>query len=363
MVDRFRELEKPQGLRKKDVVLMATVTSFEGVRHPTKSELRQFAELFAPLFQASSEEAKRQAVAALSQNSNIPPAVALFIASQPIAIAAPFLASSPCLSDDLLIMIARTQGAAHARAIVRRQWLSPTVIDALVGLRHSMEPTRPVREEHEEGPAAASAKTRMDREEELRERIKRLANHLNAPASDRLGMRTVTPMQEALLVRFARNGEADHFCSTLSEALSASRWLAERIMLDISGRQLAVTLTGIAMPPAEAAFILRSLYPHLSETIAELTRAEALLKDLDPVECADRIETWRRADSYTYRQGDIASGTEPRARRVSNAEGYGGDAAAEQHHGTAASTPLPDRRRGAIIGDDHARQVLKARQR
>ncbi|WP_425306237.1 DUF2336 domain-containing protein [Ciceribacter thiooxidans] len=121
---------------------MATVTSFENVRHPRKSELRQFAELFAPLFQASSEEARRQAVAALSQNPNVPPAVALFIASQPIAIAAPFLASSPCLSDDLLIMIARTQGAAHARAIVRRQSLSPTVIDALVGLRHSLGPSR-----------------------------------------------------------------------------------------------------------------------------------------------------------------------------------------------------------------------------
>ncbi|MGO8105774.1 hypothetical protein AB9F46_36500, partial [Rhizobium leguminosarum] len=39
-------------------------------------------------------EAKRQAVAALSQFENMPAAVALFIGNQPIEIAAPFLAAS-----------------------------------------------------------------------------------------------------------------------------------------------------------------------------------------------------------------------------------------------------------------------------
>ena len=122
-------------MRRKDVVLMATVTSFESLPHPSRSELRQFAELFGPLFTASSEEARRQAVAALSQCATVPSTVAFFISGQPIAIAAPFLASSPCLDDDTLIAVARTQGAAHIRAIVRRENLSPKVIDALVSLR------------------------------------------------------------------------------------------------------------------------------------------------------------------------------------------------------------------------------------
>ncbi|WP_416796555.1 DUF2336 domain-containing protein [Ciceribacter azotifigens] len=333
---------------------MATVTSFENVRHPRKSELRQFAELFAPLFQASSDDARRQAVAALSQNPNVPPAVALFIASQPIAVAAPFLASSPCLSDDLLIMIARTQGAAHARAIVRRQSLSPAVIDALVGLRHSMGPVR------SGGGETVSRQARTDHSEALRERIKRLANHLNAPVSDRLGMRTITPMQEALLVRFARNGEADHFCSTLSEVLSASRWLAERIMLDISGRQLAVTLTGVAMPADETVFVLKCLYPHLSETVTEMTRADVLIKDLDPIDCADRIETWRRADSYTYRQDGTAT---TGSSSASNIENLPAGLTIVRTNEVTSGGASQDRRRGAIVRDDHARQVLKARHR
>ncbi|MDH4440584.1 MAG: DUF2336 domain-containing protein, partial [Rhizobium sp.] len=144
MSEQFRELERPAGARNKDVVLMATVTSFQALSHPGKSELRQFAELFQLLYANCSIEARRDAVAALSQSPNLPLSIAAFIASQPIAIAAPFLAASPALTDDMLIMIARTQGADHARAIVKREKLSPTVIDALVGLRHALPP-RPER--------------------------------------------------------------------------------------------------------------------------------------------------------------------------------------------------------------------------
>lgn len=332
---------------------MATVTSFEALQFPTRNELRQFAELFSPLFHASTEEARRQAVSALSQCPNVPSAVALFIASQPISIAAPFLVSSPCLSDDLLIMIARTQGTAHARAIVRREQLSPTVIDALVGLRHSEPPkdtasaqtfgalaaagaTTPpparsasdqaepayvrrsrsrsakgapppmagasaAASERQPAPApSAPATGAAAREEELRDQIRRLAAHVSRPASDRLGLRTITPMQSALLVRFARNREGGAFATTLADVLSSSRWLSERILLDISGRQLATTLLGVGMEASEAVFVLEKLYPHLAKPATGSTRAEQLWNGLNAVECEERIETWRRADSYTF---------------------------------------------------------------
>ncbi|SMC97104.1 Uncharacterized conserved protein, DUF2336 family [Rhizobium sp. RU36D] len=324
---------------------MATVSSFEGLGHPTKSELRQFAELFSPLFQASSEEAKRDAVAALSQCETVPRAVASFVASQPIAIAAPFLTSSPCLDDDLLIMVARTQGPAHARAIVRRENLSPAVIDALVSLRHSERtdggrarpPQKPKAEkppiaaplavsaapqsapavpvQQSAGISLVSTRTADDRDENLRDRLKRLARHIHRPAADRLGMRTITPVQEALLVRFARTREPHHFATTLADALSASRWLSERIMLDVSGRQLAVTLTGVGMGHEDAISVLTLLYPHLSRKAGGVLRAEALLTELDPQECHDRVEAWRRADSYTF-QHEQQDNTATTARRA-----------------------------------------------
>ncbi|QLF69824.1 DUF2336 domain-containing protein [Peteryoungia desertarenae] len=381
MSEQFRELEKPVGARRKDVVLMATVTSFQALSHPGKMELKQFAELFQPLFQASSAEARRDAVAALSQSANLPSAVSLFIASQPISISAPFLASSPALTDEVLIMIARTQGADHAKAIVKREHLSPMVVDALVALRHSTaanataaatgdekgdhkgdqkeqagwakpvsaSAARPVAEHvvkpmpKRTGEGAAPVATgrialkggpvinaslpdhaeeqRLKREELLRQKLKALAHHFGPRTGDRLGKRTITPVQEALLVRFARARDASNFASALSDVLSSSRWLAERILLDISGRQLATTLVGVAMNPLDNVFILHRLYPHLTEENAGISRAESLVAHLDVRECEDRIESWHRADRYTFGDdrhdiaGDAATGRDAQADR------------------------------------------------
>lgn len=304
-------------MRKKDVVLMATVTNFENVSHPSKTDLRQFAELFMPLFNASTEEAKREAIAALSQHPSVPSAVAFFIACQPISLAAPFLIASKCLTDETLITIARTQGAAHARAIVRREDLSPTVIDALVGLRHAEDLKRPDEPTNAAEPQMAEAvepqvadvaipetTTKIDAvsalEEEMRQRIKQMAHHLNRPEGDVLGLRRLSEVQEALLVRFARERNARQFAVALADSLSSSYWLSERIMLDISGAQLATTLTGLGMEFSEAAFVLQCFYPHLAAAEGDMSRAEALLDRLDIVESEERVESWRRADSYTH---------------------------------------------------------------
>lgn len=287
---------------------MATVTSFEGMNHPSKSELRQFAELFSPLFQASTDEAKRQAVAALSQCPTVPAAVALFIGCQPIAIAAPFLTSSQAIDDDTLITIARTQGAAHAKAIVRRPSLSPKVIDALVGL-HQAEPERGMTASEiptgEAAPAPRSEASlpeaeRLAREETLRQTIKQVARHLGRDDNDRLGLRNLSDTQEALMVRFARERDAQHFAATLADALTSSHWLAERIMIDTSGQQLAVTLVSLGMGFADAVYALERFYPHLSERHGSVSRAWLVLDSIDAEESHARVEAWRRADSYTY---------------------------------------------------------------
>lgn len=383
MSEQFRELERPAGARNKDVVLMATVTSFQALSFPGKSELRQFAELFQPLFAGSSVEARREAVAALSQSPNLPLSIAAFIASQPISIAAPFLASSPALSDDMLIMIARTQGADHARAIVKRERLSPTVIDALVSLRHALPPrpdkvkadeTKPEVQAPQvaEKPASSFDTVMADlemrdlpgatsdavaepaaesREEALRQTIKRMAYQQRPPRSDRLGRRQVTPVQTALLVRFARTHNGGFFATTLADMLTSSRWLAERILLDISGRQLATTLAGVAMEDREAIFILEHIYPHLSRHENGASRAENLFFGMDPDQAEARIDSWIRADRYTF------------AGEEQTIEAGGGS----ERTAVPSSKPLTAANQAASkrqpVGDEHGRQVLRARKR
>ncbi len=310
---------------------MATVTSFEELSHPTRSELRQFAELFMPIFSASSDDARRQAVAALSQSPNIPPAVAFFLGSQPIAVAAPFLATSTCLTDEALITIARCQGADHARAIVRRAALSPTVIDALVGLRpETVRQSRSAVAATEAGSTIAGTSNietpvidtdRLAREEDLRRRIKLLAGHVERADDDRLGLRSLSEIQEALLVRFARNREVTLLVTALSDILTTSRWLAERILLDLSGRQLATVLKSLGMSSSDATYILTRLYGHLAQAADGMSQAESLWQSLNEDECHARVEAWRRADRYTY--GADQAGSSMQAGAAEDAENAG----------------------------------------
>ncbi|APG83843.1 hypothetical protein SAMCCGM7_Ch1068 [Sinorhizobium americanum CCGM7] len=303
VTNRFRELERPQTGRLKDVVLMATVTGFESLRIPRKSDLKQFAELFEPLFLGSSNEARRQAAAALSQCAHVPESVALLIGSMPISIAAIFLTRSKAIPDRTLISIIRHQGPAHANAIAHREDLSPSIVDALVEYhqfsavvsRVEIPPPSiaapPATAEDEDRPSS----DRVTRENKLRDEIRGLAR-AGSRSLHEARLQPIDELHQALLMRFARSGEAVLFATALAAALSASRALAERILLDVSGQQLAVTLTALALPDEELVPLLLALYPHLSERLGSSNRAEALLRSIDRKTGLERVESWVRAD-------------------------------------------------------------------
>ncbi|THK40166.1 DUF2336 domain-containing protein [Ensifer sp. MPMI2T] len=280
---------------------MATVTGFESLRIPRKSDLKQFAELFEPLFLGSSDEARRQATAALSQCAHVPEPVALLVGSMPISIAATFLTRSKAISDRALISIIRRQGPAHASAIAHRENLSPSVVDALVEHHQAVYPsgqsdatakTSTVRPSQQAGDSASS--DRIAREDKLREEIKALVRAEPRERTPRI--RPIDELHQALLMRFARSGEAVLFATALADALRSSRALAERILLDISGQQLAVTLSALEFPAGEMNSLLEALYPHLSERLGGGTRATALIETVARKVSIERVEAWLRAD-------------------------------------------------------------------
>lgn len=310
-------------MRNRDVVLMATVTSFEAIRYPSKAELKQFAELFLPLYQSSTPDARKQAAAALSQCTTLPVSICYFLGSQPIGIAAPFLTGCKAIPDDTLIAIARTQGANHAKAIAKRDDLSPKLVDALAAIhngsgveqkRHAMW----IEIDAETGPNGISDHSplqelaaedqreaaRLAREEAIRVELKDLLLQEREAAPPPL-VGGATGLQQALMMRFARRREAGLFASTLSDTIQSSRSLAERILLDLSGHQLAMSLLALGLPVSEIREILCHFYPHLTQASEGRTRAHKLILSLDVGECALRLAAWRRADHYTH-SGDFA---------------------------------------------------------
>ena len=298
-------------MRMKDVVLMATVSSFEGMSQPGRHELKQFSELFEPVFQASSIEARRNAIAAISRCPSVPEQVAWFIATQPIALAAIFITTSPAISDETLIAVARSQGPLHAKAVAARENLSVKVVDALVSLhsgldRHRSEDAAPPRDA--EAALIEEQGFVVSREEQLRQQLKALVQR------DTLARAAQAPDEDTrinLLVRFARLREARGFSFTLADALGSSRWLSERIMLDLSGQQLATALFALGLDEADGTFMLTQFYPHLAAPADGASRASALWSSLDAERCDDRMRAWLRAD-------DLAEGRVPEDEKAAN---------------------------------------------
>ncbi len=283
---------------------MATVTGFEGLRHPRRTDLKQFSELFEPLFSASSDEARRQAAAALSQCQHVPQSVALQIGNAPISIAAIFLTRSVSITDATLLQIIRAQGPAHATAIARRDNLSVHVVDALVERRQTAvapanvtAPVAPMLEQRKpEATALEMTAAKLLREEKLRSDIKSLVRTTGKAPPAEPAIEPINALHEALLVRFARSGEANLFAASLAAALSCGPELGERILLDVSGQQLAIALTALEMPPADSLFVLSALYPDLAERLGGATRGDALLSSLTAETSRARVQSWLQAE-------------------------------------------------------------------
>lgn len=272
---------------------MATVTSFEAMAHPGRHELKQFAELFEPVFKASSPEARRNAVAALARCPVVPQSVAWFIACQPLPIAAIFHTRSPAIDDDTLIAVARTQGSGHARAIAARANLSVKVVDALVALHQGHDSDfRIANPDYKDWPA------RPDRAEAVRQDLKTMVLR-DTLAREAESEEAVEETRHALLVRFARLREIRRFSLALAELLGASHWLSDRILLDLSGVQLASALVAMGTEPADGIFVLTQVYPHLAQEAGSASRAAAIWASIDETEAEDRVAAWIRADNLT----------------------------------------------------------------
>lgn len=311
-------------MRMKDVVLMATVSTFESMSQPGRHEFRQFSELFEPVFKASGIEARRNAIAALSRCQTLPEQVAWFIATQPIAMAAIFITTSPALSDTMLIEIARTQGPAYARAVAARDNLSVKVVDALVSLHTALE-----KHAAEDAVVPRDAQAALfgeqgfaiTREEQVRQQLKALVQR-DTIARDAATPESLEDMSINLLVRFARLREARNFSHALANALGSSRWLSERILLDLSGQQLGTALMALGAEPADGQFMLAQLYPHLAASVDGKSRAQVLWEGLDPERCDDRMLAWLRADDEAEGRTPMAAAANANdeAERVASVE-------------------------------------------
>lgn len=333
MSNRFRDLEKPDQRQRADIVLMASVSGFECLACPGRHDLRQFAQLFLPLFEAASPEARRTASAALSRLDTVPAEVAEMLTFQPIDIAAPFIAHYPNLSEAVLARAIARHGAGHARVAARRTDLSAAGLVALralgepsvnrvLMLRGLVEDQPPLVPEldldelsddrgsdtpamydevsdaarHSSDALRAKLKEMVQRQPSAKPKAKSKAP---APQQPSTVSRRLAAAHAARLARFAKPDQAEWFATALADAMASSFALAERIMLDISGRQLATTLVALGVDDVVSRAALEAHFPPLAQSSGATSRAGRLIAGLDRDECAARLDAWLRADRYT----------------------------------------------------------------
>ena len=323
--------------------MMAAISGLECLDHPTRQDMARFSRLFIPLYRTASEEARRTASATLSRLSRVPEDVADMLINEPIAIAAPFIVHYPLLSETALTRAVMRHGAPHARAAARRSDLSPQAIaklqdlkdpsvDGLLVLRGLVRAPAPAQPSPAVSTPAPTSRPSIDAppldpSERLRTQLKALVaaspapkSPLNRPTSPRKIAGTVDPGAPAIakpaavsaaarrrvgdvrlaqLARHAKTDQESWFATALADAMGASFGLAERIMMDLSGRQLATAMIGLGAPESTIKSALESFFPHLAKPSTRHTLATDLIEELDSDSCEARLRVWQRADSYT----------------------------------------------------------------
>lgn len=301
-MDRFRDLERTGESGRKDASLLAVIASFEALRHPTSIDRQQFSNLFLGLFPHTRDDTKRTAAAALSRLAFLPDNVATAIADQPVRIAAPFLAFSDCAIDRILLSVIARHGVSHGRAISRRKTLSKEVVAALVALEdaaiiRSLSVRGSVLSDSS-GSSDVETDIKRRNEEALRTRLRNMAleKRTNNAEPDHIGQKDTLGK---LLTMQARGRNPLRFADCLALALKSSSELTDRIMLDVSGHQLAMAMQALGVPDVHIYAVLESAFPHLARESNGISHSSLVLASCDREESIRKVSAWRRAHEDT----------------------------------------------------------------
>lgn len=262
----FRSLETPGGQAGFDTIVAAAVAAYGSLRAPTERQARDFGRLVIPLWERTSDEARRALAAALSHAPRVPREIVERLVEAPVEIAAPFLVSTPALTTH---DIARLKVRSDERIARILQGRAERGLPGASAERAPVEapPLAP------EDLGASTSERQSDPAELVRATLKELAlrGRRASPSAQE------TPAQA--LLRAARGGQGAFF-EILGAQLGLSPTERAAIAADESGHALAGILKGLSIGTGDALSILMLVRPQVGFDIAAFEAMAAHYRSL-----------------------------------------------------------------------------------
>ncbi|KQT55259.1 MULTISPECIES: DUF2336 domain-containing protein [unclassified Aureimonas] len=299
----FRSLEKAGGLAEFDTIVAAAVASYGAVRHPSEAKAREFADLVLPVWDRLKPETRRALGASLCHSANVPRGIVEKLLAEPIEIAAPFLLSSPVLTetdrrhlsesrDSRLRRLARGNDAAApadveappaepARAETSEPVPSPTPAPRVP----TAEVEAPIQPKAEEKPAYRPGMAA----EAVREALRRMVQPGRAPVA-----RALRP---ADLVEAAVEGDTAATLAALASIAHLDEATLALVADDESGERLAVALKAIGMRDADAMTVMMMLKPKIGLDVPAFDVMTRYYRCLKRDDCAALLGLRRQVEA------------------------------------------------------------------
>ncbi len=320
----FRSLERQFGQGEFDTVVAAAVATFGSLRNPTAAQVEDLSRLVVPLWQRVGAETKRNVAASLSHARRVPRSLVELLVESPVDVAAPFLVSSPVLTEADL---ARLLGSGDERVV------------RLVRNRHErgFQPPPAGADAPSPAPAATAAPARPEVEapslaadflaetpfnarppapgrrapprtaEEARDLLRRLAT------AGRGRLKRAQPGFSDLMNAALAREDAE-FYALLTEIFTLDADTLERMISEESGERLAIALRALRASPGDALSVLMLMKPAIGLDVARFDSTARFYKALRPEDCRAMVEAMRFAPRHVPVSSEEAFRTRDPAR-------------------------------------------------
>lgn len=261
----FRHIAEKHDASRADRLFRAAISAFCALTRPSRRDVIQLEELCLQLYDCVSEDSRRYVSAVLSESPFAPASLVRRLAGERIEIAAPLLLKSSALTEVDLVALVGRRGASHARVIIQRRDLTPTVAglieQALLSRQRLAKP----------GIAEAARETLCG--------MMRPSHGAETPPSQQDPAVQGNPLYEKLRDT-ALTGSLPFFETALADALEIEGKQARSIVGASDKRDFARVLKALRLIPEQAFLLVAATFPsgfgHAKAIQSFVTRYEAI---------------------------------------------------------------------------------------